>query len=119
MKNFKVIATLIIATLSMSCSPEKSKGGTANKAVDRIEIKTDTLTKHLRPFKAELPTIGLLMYNGVLQNEVIATSDVFSKPNEDGKQLFNVISIAEIEKPITTEEGMHFIPDYTLKIVRN
>ena len=53
------------------------------------------------------------MYNGVLQSEVIATSDVFGKPSEDGEQLFNVVSIAETEKPITTEEGMHFVPDYT------
>lgn len=62
-----------------------------------------------------MPTIGLLMYNGVLQSEVIATSDVFAKPAEDGKQLFNVVSIAETENPVTTEEGMRFVPDYTFK----
>lgn len=55
------------------------------------------------------------MYNGVLQSEVIATSDVFAKQSEDGKQLFNVVSIAENDKPITTEEGMHFVPDYTFE----
>lgn len=70
-------------------------------------------SKHLRPFKKELPTIGLLMYNGVLQGEVIATSDVFAKLDKDGKQIFNVIAIAETEKPIVTEEGMKFVPDYT------
>lgn len=53
------------------------------------------------------------MYNGVLQSEVIATSDVFSKPSEQGKQLFNVVSIAETKNAISTEEGMHFVPDYT------
>ncbi|WP_317166908.1 DJ-1/PfpI family protein [Winogradskyella schleiferi] len=62
-----------------------------------------------------MPTIGLLMYNGVLQIEVIATSDVFAKPSADGKQLFNVVSIAETKDPITTEEGMHFVPDYTFE----
>ncbi|WP_233530660.1 DJ-1/PfpI family protein [Gelidibacter salicanalis] len=62
-----------------------------------------------------MPTIGLLMYNGVLQSEVITTSDVFSKPSETGNQLFNVITIAEREHPITTEEGMRFVPDYTFK----
>lgn len=46
----------------------------------------------------------LLMYDGVLQSEVIAASDVFAKPTEDGKQLFNVVSIAETKNPITTEE---------------
>ena len=55
------------------------------------------------------------MYNGVLQSEVIASSDVFAKANEDGKQVFNVVTIAETENPITTEEGMHFVPDYTFK----
>ena len=54
------------------------------------------------------------MYNGVLQSEVIATSDVFAKPDgPEGAQLFNVITIAETENAITTEEGMHFVPDYT------
>lgn len=56
------------------------------------------------------------MYNGVLQNEVIATSDVFSKPDgPEGKQLFNVITIAETENTIITEEGMKFVPDYTFE----
>ena len=55
------------------------------------------------------------MFNGVLQTEVIATSDVFAKPSIDGKQLFNVVTIAETKSPITTEEGMRFVPDYTFE----
>lgn len=106
---------MIFATIMISCNSDKSKTKTKNQKVKNTEKKTDTLTKHLKLFKADLPTIGLLMYNGVLQSEVIATSDVFSKPTEDGKQLFNVITIAETENPITTEEGMHFIPDYTFE----
>jgi len=104
---------MIFATIMMSCHSEKSKAKTENQAARNTEKTTDTLTKHLKPFKAELPTIGLLMYNGVLQSEVIAASDVFAKPTEDGRQLFNVISVAETENAITTEEGMRFIPDYT------
>jgi len=53
------------------------------------------------------------MYNGVLQSEVIATSDVFVKPTEGGEQIFHVITIAETENPITTEEGIRILPDYT------
>ena len=49
----------------------------------------------------------------MLQSEVIATSDVFSKPSEQGKQLFNVVSIAETKNTISTEEGMHIVQDYT------
>jgi len=84
--------------------------------MEQASINSDTLTKHLKPFNRELPTIGLLMYSGVLQSEVIATSDVFSKPDgPEGKQLFNVITISETAHPITTEEGMHFVPDYTFE----
>ena len=99
----------------MSCNTDKSKTEIDNPEFSITKKKTDTLTKHLKPFNPKLPTIGLLMYNGVLQSEVIASSDVFAKANEDGKQVFNVVTIAETENPITTEEGMHFVPDYTFK----
>ena len=112
MKYFRIIV-FIAAALMMSCNTEKSKSKVENPEFTTIEKKSDTLTKHLKPFKSELPTIGLLIYNGILQSEVIATSDVFTKPTEDGKQLFNVVTIAETENPITTEEGMRFVPDYT------
>ena len=102
---------ILIAMVTVGCNTEKTK--TTNPDFNATEMKTDTLKKHLKAFDSDLPTIGLLMYNGVLQSEVIATSDVFSKPSADGRQLFNVISIAETPNPITTEEGMHFVPDYT------
>lgn len=75
----------------------------------------ETSAKHLKPFKKELPTIGLLMYDGVLTTEVTATADVFTKPTADGKQLFNVITIAETLDPIITEEGLRLVPDYTFE----
>lgn len=106
---------MIFATFMASCNTEKSNAQVEDPEFTTTEQKTDTLTKHLRPFNSELPTIGLLMYNGVLQSEVIASSDVFAKPTEDGKQLFNVISVAETANSITTEEGMHFVPDYTFE----
>jgi transcriptional regulator GlxA family with amidase domain len=109
------IITMIFATIMVSCNTDKSKTEVENPELTKTEQKSDTLTKHLKPFNPELPTIGLLMYNGVLQSEVIATSDVFAKPTEDGKQLFNVVSIAETENQITTEEGMHFVPDFTFE----
>jgi transcriptional regulator GlxA family with amidase domain len=115
MKKFGIV-TLIFVTSMISCNSDRSNTQAENQEGNNTELKTDTLTKHLKPFKAELPTIGLLMYNGVLQSEVIATSDVFSKPDgPEGKQLFNVITIAETENTITTEEGMKFVPDYTFE----
>lgn len=109
------IITLIIITAITGCNTDKSKAKIESSEVSKTEAKTDTLTKHLKPFNPELPTIGLLMFSGVLQSEIIATSDVFAKSSKDGKQLFNVIAIAETENPITTEEGMHFVPDYTFE----
>ncbi|MEW7280951.1 hypothetical protein ABW636_20350 [Aquimarina sp. 2201CG1-2-11] len=97
----------------VSCSSEKPKVNAENSKIAEIEKKSDTTTKHIKPFNIDLPTIGLLMYDGVLQGEVVATSDVFAKPTKEGKYIFNVITIAETEDPITTEEGLRLIPDYT------
>ena len=119
MRRILILLTLI---LLYSCNAKESKNPpqatveTIEVATEEKAVSSDTLTKHIKPFKANLPTIGLLMYNGVLQSEVIATSDVFAKPSDpEGEQLFNVISIAETMNPITTEEGMHFVPDYTFE----
>lgn len=117
------IIVLIGTILIMSCHSKESKKQSAAELEGKEEVAetvdsaaSDTLTKHLRPFNKNLPTIGLLMYNGVLQSEVIATSDVFSKPDgPEGEHIFNVITIAETEIPITTEEGMVFVPDYTFE----
>lgn len=64
-------------------------------------------------FSDDLPVIGLLMYDGVLTTEVTAAADVFTKPTEEGKELFHVITIAESADPIVTEEGLRITPDYT------
>lgn len=113
----KIIISIILVIFITSCNPKSSHKNQSKEKVttNYSEKKTDTLTKHLKPFKSDLPTIGLLMYNGVLQSEIIASSDVFAKPTEDGKQLFNVITIAETNNAITTEEGIVFVPDYTFE----
>nr|WP_236973091.1 DJ-1/PfpI family protein [Membranihabitans marinus] len=111
--NKSIYALLILSSFAMSCDSQFSSSMV--KKTPTVEIKEDTLTSHLKTFQANLPTIGLLMFNGVLQSEVIATSDVFSKPREDGEQLFNVITIAETINPITTEEGIRILPDYTFE----
>nr|WP_299173978.1 DJ-1/PfpI family protein [uncultured Allomuricauda sp.] len=115
MKGVKIIAAILFTTLIASCNSEKSKNEPKAENVNEIGKASDTLTKHLKPFNPELPTIGLLMFSGVLQGEVVATSDVFGKPNQNMEQLFNVITIAETLNPITTEEGMHFVPDFTFE----
>jgi transcriptional regulator GlxA family with amidase domain len=98
-----------ICVVIIGCHSDKLKPNVETALLSQADIQTSTL----KTLHKELPTIGLLMYNGVLQGEVIATSDVFAKLDKDGRQLFNVITIAETEKPILTEEGMRFVPDFT------
>ncbi|MBP6238011.1 MAG: DJ-1/PfpI family protein [Saprospiraceae bacterium] len=112
MKKNVIIKMIVLVSILISCYSDKNKG---DQNTSQNEILSDTLAKHLKSFNMKLPTIGLLMYNGVLQSEVIAASDVFAKSTEEGKQLFNVITIAETVDPITTEEGMKFVPDYTFE----
>lgn len=110
----RVILTMTFFTIVLfSCNFNGTKTKTENAPEAQNQTQADTLTAHLKPFKKDLPTIGLLIYNGVLQTEFTATSDVFSKPDKNKKQLFNVITIAETEKPIVTEEGLKIVPDYT------
>ena len=113
MKDLRILAATLITIIFTSCNNMNTSKETAQQETAQPEVASDTLTAHLKEFNPDLPTIGLLMYNGVLQSEVVATSDVFAKPTEDGKQIFNVITISETGKPITTEEGLRLIPDYT------
>jgi len=107
MKRIQILIVVMLASVLHGCKMGSTDGATAD------DTRVNALTKHLKPFHAELPTIGLLMYNGVLQSEVIATSDVFAKPSEGGERLFNVVTIAEAENFIITEEGIKIIPDFT------
>ncbi len=112
MKKTAFLLNALLVFILISCSPV-----TSNKEIENEEGENivETQSKHIRTFNPELPTIGLLMYDGVLQGEVIATSDVFAKPTVDGQHIFNVITIAETELPITTEEGVRIIPDYSFE----
>ncbi|WP_046745753.1 DJ-1/PfpI family protein [Kordia zhangzhouensis] len=108
----KILVLCVIGLVTFSCNSDKSSSQITTETTQTTS-NTKTAATHVRPFNKELPTIGLLMYDGVLQGEVIATSDVFAKLDIEGKQLFNVISIAETQAPIITEEGMKFVPDFT------
>lgn len=66
-----------------------------------------------------LPIVGLLMYDQVLQTEITAPMDVFSKHSEDGKQMFNVITIAASYELVQSEEGLKMFPDYTFEKCRS
>ncbi len=115
MSKLKNIFIVLLAIILCSCHSDNLKTGTERQNINRTPTEIDTLTKHLKPFRKDLPTIGLLMYNGVLTTEVTAAADVFTKPTEDGQQLFNVITIAETADPIVTEEGLKIVPDHTFE----
>ncbi|WP_460542202.1 DJ-1/PfpI family protein [Echinicola sediminis] len=111
MKKLTIMSMLLLAG-SVGCKNETSSTDPVSEnqrvtANNRFEFSPKT--KKIDP---ELPTIGVLMYNGVLMTEVTAPLDVFSKPSEDGKQLFNIITIAENYAMITCEEGLRMFPDY-------
>lgn len=110
MKQFTLIA---LSILLCCCTPRSTEERHEGGSVQNDTTKADTLTAHLKPFRKDLPTIGLLMYSGVLTTEVTAAADVFTKPTVDGKRLFNVITVAGSADPIVTEEGLRMIPDHT------
>ncbi|PKA82051.1 DJ-1/PfpI family protein [Ulvibacter sp. MAR_2010_11] len=107
----RTLLVWVSVVLLSSCNSNTSKSDIATDPT----IAKDTLTPHKKSLKTNLPTIGLLLYEGVLTTEVTATADVFTKPTEDGVQLFNVITIAETKNPIVSEEGLTFLADYTFE----
>jgi hypothetical protein len=57
----------ILVVLITSCNTDQQKDKTDVKTSNaKLQTSSDTLTSHLKPFNEKLPTIGLLMYNGVL-----------------------------------------------------
>ncbi|MGB7325211.1 MAG: DJ-1/PfpI family protein [Rubripirellula sp.] len=95
-------------TCAVPTSP--SKDATSQKTLSNL---TDAAQP--RPLVPNLPVVGLLIYDHVLQTEITAPSDVFSKHSEGGKQMFNVITIAASYDLIETEEGLKLFPDYTFE----
>jgi transcriptional regulator GlxA family with amidase domain len=70
--------------------------------------------KHELDIKPNLPTVGILVFEGFLGNEVMAPMDVFSKKDSQGATLFNLAILAKEKKIYTSEEGLHILPDMTL-----
>lgn len=59
-------------------------------------------------------TIGILVFEGFLANEVVAPLDVFTKANQNGNALFNILLVAEKDSVYRSEEGLKIIPDITI-----
>ncbi|MDW3208496.1 MAG: DJ-1/PfpI family protein [Reichenbachiella sp.] len=63
----------------------------------------------------DLPTIGIIIFDAVITNEILAPLDVFSKHTANGEKLFNVIFIAAEQRAYKTEEGMRMLPDFSFE----
>ncbi len=98
-----------------SCSPRIIKRNEENGLVLLNENQKQELHEKSKKLIPDLPIIGLLMYDDVLTTELTAPMDVFTKLTEDGKQLFNVITIADSYDFIVSEEGLKMFPDFTLE----
>lgn len=98
-----------------SCSPRILSRNTENGLILLTEKQQEELAQKLKKINPDLPIIGILMYDDVLTTELTAPIDVFTKLTEDGKQLFNVITIAESYDFIVSEEGLKMFPDYTIE----
>ena len=61
-----------------------------------------------------LPTIGILIFEEFLANEVVAPVDVFSRKDMEGNSLFNVVLVGKEDKVYLSEEGMKILPDFTI-----
>lgn len=105
MKAYPLIAIPILLCCCTAKDPDAHSS-------ERIGAAIDTSTAHPKPFRQDLPTIGLLMYDGVLTTEVTAPADVFTKPSADGERLFNVITVARSHEAVLTEEGLRIFPDH-------
>ncbi len=103
------------SNLPQSCSPRILKRNNENGLILLSEEQLHDISEKAKKLDKNLPIIGLLMYDEVLTTELTAPMDVFTKYTEDGKKLFNVITIAETYDFIVSEEGLKMFPDYTIE----
>ncbi|MCB9226471.1 MAG: DJ-1/PfpI family protein [Chitinophagales bacterium] len=103
------------ADQAQSCSPRILKRNTENGLILLSDKQLEEIEEKAKKIDENLPIIGLLMYDDVLTTELTAPMDVFTKHTEDGKKLFNVITIAETYDFIVSEEGLKMFPDYTIE----
>ena len=94
----------------IGCSPKKEKD---TQSINQTRnMKTKQLIQGI-------PTIGVLIFDGFLTNEVIAPIDVFAKPDKEGTPLFNVVTLAKEQRAYKSEEGLVVFPDFKLEETPN
>ncbi len=114
-----VLFVVFLATICACDTQQTESSQTPLAASDQSQdgtcaIGTDSPAS-ANAFDDTLPTIGVILFNDVLMTEVTAPIDVFSKPSEAGKPLFNVITVAQSMQPVACDSGLRILPDYTFE----
>lgn len=107
----QVFLFYLTSLLIISCSEHKGKNIEITKKTEQLIQKKGTE----KPINKNLETVGILIFEGVIINEVVAPLDVFSNPNIDGKHFFNVITIATENKLYSSAHGLKIKPDYVIE----
>ena len=94
-----IIQIALITGIAFACSDQKPE--------QKLQIQ-NKMQKQITP---DIPTIGILIFEGFLINEIAAPLDVFTKNDADGNTLFKVITIAKEAKTYESEEGLVVVPD--------
>jgi transcriptional regulator GlxA family with amidase domain len=106
----KILLFCILGLTTIGCSEDKNNATIS--AYKRENLAQKSIVE--KAIDKNLPTIGILIFEGVIINEVVAPLDVFSNSNADGKTLFNVIIIAKENKTYSSAHGLKLIPDFTI-----
>ncbi len=109
-----ILASLVVITI-ISCSKQIKNDRETNSKTEKIK-QNHIIEKEI---DNNLPTIGILIFEGVIINEVVAPLDVFSNPDVNQKHLFNVITIATENKTYNSAHGLKIIPDYIIGNIPN
>jgi len=111
----KPITFCLITFILISCT-EQTKNNAHKTPITKTSMQEKMIKK---PIDENLPTIGILIFEGVIINEVVAPLDVFSNPNADNKHLFNVITIATKNRTYQSAHGLKIVPDYVIEDIPN
>ena len=76
-----IIQRVLLAGITFACSETKPAH------------EPQTQSKMQKEINPDIPTIGILIFEGFLTNEIAAPLDVFTKTDPDGNALFNVVTI--------------------------
>ena len=105
MKKLTIFCFALFAIAACSGRKENNLNSEVNS------IKMGSMIKSLDP---GLPTVGILIYEGFLTNEMVAPLDVFAASGSNVKKKFNVVILAKENKVYESEEGLKVIPDFTI-----